>query len=106
MGFLGRVTMLSQQWGRLASVCYANIQAEQRNCPYCMFVQMWVLGDNATELAPGLAELQGLHARMKTRKLLIMFCLVHRAIHSSERYIPSFFSYAFSQAGGVQPSRF
>jgi len=63
--------MLSQKWDHLSCVRYANIHTEQRYCLYCIFAQIWVLGDNFTKLVPCLAESQGLHTSMKTKKLLI-----------------------------------
>jgi len=49
-----------------------------------MFAQIWVLGDNATELAEGLAESQGRYTLTETKELCITsFSLVHRITHSS-----------------------
>ena len=75
------LVVLSQKWDRLPSVQYANIHAEQRHCLYCIFVWIWVLGDNSTKLASRLAESQGLDTLTKTKKLLITFWLVHCVTH-------------------------
>jgi len=67
----------SQKWDLLPGVQYTNIHTEQRYCPYYIFVQIWVLGDNSTKLAHPLAESQGLYTLTKTKKLVITFWLLH-----------------------------
>jgi len=54
-------------------VQYTNIHTEQRYCLYCIFVQIWVLGDNSTKLADHLAESRGLYTLTKTKKLLVLW---------------------------------
>ena len=54
--------LLCHKWDRLACVEYTNIHTEQRYCPYCIFAQIWVLGDNSTKLAHCLAVTRTIHS--------------------------------------------
>ena len=65
--------IIVQKGDRLTGVQYTNIHTEQRYCLYCIFVQIWVLGDNSTKLADHLAESRGLYTLTKTKKLLVLW---------------------------------
>ena len=69
--------VFSQKWDHLPGVWYTNIRTEQRYCLYCIFVQIWVLGNNCTRPEHCLAESQGIYTLTKTNKLLNPFWLVH-----------------------------
>jgi len=75
--------LLSQKWDPSPCVQYANIHTKQRYCLYCIFAQVWVLGDNSTKLACHLAESQGWYTLTNSKKLLITFWLVHCFTHLS-----------------------
>jgi len=79
--------------GIVYPVCDTPVYPQGRGIVFIAHLCRYVcLGDNSTELAPCLAESQGLYTLAKTKNLLVTFQLVHRVIHSPERYIPSLFN--------------
>jgi len=65
-----KTILLSQKWDHLPGMQYANTHTEQRSCLYCIFSQIWVLGDSSTKLAHHFAESQRLHTPTKPKKLI------------------------------------
>jgi len=59
--------------GSFPGVQYTDKHTEQRYCLYRIFVQIGVLGDNSTKLAPRLAESQELCTLTKARKYFTTF---------------------------------
>jgi len=95
-------SLLSQKWGHLPLVQYANTLTEQRYCIHGIFAQIRLLGDSSTKLAHCLAESQGLDTLTKPNKLLVTFRLAHHITHTSKKYTPSLLNNACSHAGGVR----
>ena len=75
---------MSQKWDRLPSVRYTNTHTERRPCLYCIFVQIWALGDNCTKLAHLLAESQPLLLQKQINYLLVSgwFIMLHTSLRS------------------------
>ena len=97
------LVLLSQKWDHLCGVQYTNIHTEQRYWLYCMFAQIWVLGDKSRKLEHHLV----VSLLYSSKNNEITCCILTSSLSCTlilELY--SSLTYACSQAGGVQSSWF